>query len=116
MCFYFSMTKLLVMPGLFDSRLSTASRPAYPGDDRHSYARPGYLYLRDGINGVMTKHDVQILADEVSRLLRSGPSFHALPGDCESSAAQYSIENMSVLCSSGIMRSLGATVKMWSST
>lgn len=67
---------------------------------------PEIAYLRDGVNGVMTKCDADDYAAAVINLLRNPNKLIRLKSGCRESAARYTVENMAMAFADGIEAAL----------
>ena len=78
---------------------------------RFKFHAPEIEYLEDGVNGLMTDHEVGTYADGVSSLLVTKDSLAELQAGARSSAEMYSIENMVDNFGSGVRSCLGLGVR-----
>lgn len=70
---------------------------------------PEIAYLRDGVNGVMTKYNADDYAAAVINLLRHPDELTRLKSGCRESAASYTVENMARAFADGIEAALAGS-------
>ena len=105
---FFSVSKLLLMPGLvglvvldsfaLETPMVTTNIPI------HS---PEFDYLSNGLNGVVTRHDVDEYSQTVADILSNEQKYLALLEGCQTSSEQFTVENMAANFADGLISSLG---------
>lgn len=104
---FFCVSKLLLMPGLvglvvldsfaLKTPMVTTEIPI------HS---PEFEYLMNGYNGYVTQHNLDSYTKSVSDLLTDDSRYLTLLEGCEVSSDEFSVENMAINFSNGIVASL----------
>ncbi len=107
---YVSLAQVMLNPGLVGLGILdsfTCGVPMVTTDCRgHS---PEIVYLRDGVNGIMTANDVGTYSAEVVALLRNGEKQSHLRAGCRIAAERYTLENMVQRFAEGITNCLQAS-------
>lgn len=106
---YFAMAQAFLMPGLVGLAIVdsfVAAVPMFTTDvPIHS---PEIAYLRNGENGVMTRHDVSAYAEAVAAYFQSSSMQQRLMDGCRDSARDFGVSRMVERFADGVRRCLEA--------
>jgi len=104
---HIALGEVMLNPGLVGLGILDAfvcGVPMFTTDCRlHS---PEISYLQNGVNGVMTRDDVDAYAESVVQVLTSSQLRERLRKGCSASARDYTVENMAHNFADGIVRCL----------
>jgi glycosyltransferase involved in cell wall biosynthesis len=94
---YFSISKLMLMPGLVGLSVvdSFALEVPIVSTDIPIHS-PEFSYLENGINAQIVKYDLKKYSDQVSKLLINNDSRNILLEGCKTSSKKYQLNNMTM--------------------
>lgn len=104
---YFMMADLFLSPGLVGLSLVESFAMEVPMvTTDYPFHSAEIEYLKNGVNGIMTKNDLDSFVNETVSLLRNPARLANLKSECLAAAKFYTMENMVARLASGITRCL----------
>lgn len=102
-----SLSKVIVNPGLVGLGVLDSFVSHKPLISSHcGNHSPEVVYLKTGINGLITEFDKKAYANGVAEVLNSETLYGSLVKGCKESSEKYTVDNMSCNFSRGIMEAL----------